>query len=65
VTSIFCLAHGNQIGWLIDPKDRSVIVYLPHQSPLVCDLPDMALPLPDLAAGLSLTVGELFSWLME
>jgi Uma2 family endonuclease len=62
---LHCLAHGSQMGWLIDPQDRSVIVYLPNRSPVVYDLPDMALPLPDFATGLSLAVGELFGWLME
>jgi Uma2 family endonuclease len=49
----------------IYPKDRSVIVYLPDQLPVVYDLPTMALPMPGFATGYSLTVGELFGWLME
>jgi Uma2 family endonuclease len=62
---LHCLKNGAEIGWMIYPKDRSVIVYLPDQLPVVYDLPSMALPMPGFAAGYSLTVGELFGWLME
>jgi hypothetical protein len=48
---------------MIYPKERSVIVYLPDQLPVVYDLPIMALPMPSFAAGL--IVSELFGWLME
>jgi Uma2 family endonuclease len=50
---------------MIYPKERSVIVYLPDQLPVVYDLSIMALPMPSFAAGYRLTVSELFGWLME
>jgi Uma2 family endonuclease len=62
---LHCLKNGTEIGWLIYPKERSVIVYLPNQLPVVYDLPSMALPMPGFATGYNLTVGELFGWLME
>jgi Uma2 family endonuclease len=32
---LHCLAHGSQMGWLIDPTTRSVIVYSRGQLPVV------------------------------
>jgi Uma2 family endonuclease len=62
---LHCLAHGTQMGWLIDPVERTVFIYLPNQPVLVCDRPEQQLPTPDFARALQLTVGELFSWLMD
>jgi Uma2 family endonuclease len=58
---LHCLRHGSQLGWLIDPNERSVLVY--H-----CDR------LPDLLTGtellpvleeveLNLSVEQMFGWL--
>jgi Uma2 family endonuclease len=62
---LHCLTHGTQMGWLIDPGERSVVVYLPGQLPMVYDTPVMELPVPEFAAEFCLTVGELFDWLLE
>jgi Uma2 family endonuclease len=58
---LHCLRKGSQLGWLIDPKERSVLVY--HRDRL-----------PDLFAGtdllpvlegvsLNLSVEQVFGWL--
>lgn len=58
---LHCLRHGSHLGWLVDPKERSVLVYQPD-----C--------LPDLLSGASLltvpeeidfklSAEELFGWL--
>lgn len=58
---LHCLRHGSRLGWLVDPKERSVLVYQPD-----C--------LPDLLSGASLltvpeaidfkqSAEELFGWL--
>jgi Uma2 family endonuclease len=62
-----CLQHGAQMGWLIDPGDRSVFVYRPGQPPLVFDLddPQTILPVPDFAQSVQLTVQSIFGWLNE
>jgi Uma2 family endonuclease len=62
---IHCLKHGTQMGWLIDPEDKTVFVYQPNQEIAIFDDPNDRLPMPDFAQGLELTVGELFSWLMD
>jgi Uma2 family endonuclease len=32
---LHCLAHGCQLGWLIDPDDYSILVFLPSREPQV------------------------------
>ncbi|HEY9632991.1 MAG TPA: Uma2 family endonuclease [Coleofasciculaceae cyanobacterium] len=60
---LHCLKHGSQLGWLIDPDERSVLVYPPGQQPELLQEPTDVLPVPDLVAQLSITVGDLFGWL--
>ena len=59
---LHCLKHGSRLGWLIDPDERSVLVYPLGQPELLRELGEM-LPVPDLVAGLQVTVGDLFGWL--
>ena len=30
---LHCLTYGCQLGWLIDPNDRSVMIFQPQQQP--------------------------------
>ena len=62
---IHCLKYETQMGWLIDPEEQTVFVYLPNQQPEVFDEPEQQLPVPSFANELKLTVGSLFGWLME
>ncbi|MGB8691345.1 MAG: Uma2 family endonuclease [Microcoleus sp.] len=62
---LHCLNHQTQMGWLIDPDEQSVFVYLPQQQTAVFDEPEMLLPVPSFASELRLSVGELFGWLLE
>ncbi|MBW4472900.1 MAG: Uma2 family endonuclease [Stenomitos rutilans HA7619-LM2] len=62
---LHCLQHGTQMGWLIDPEEKSVLVYTPPNQVAVFDEPDDRLPVPDFATGLQLTVGTVFGWLLE
>ena len=57
---LHCLRYGTQLGWLIDPEERVVLVFLPGQQPLEMAGGDR-LPIPDLE--LELTVAEVFGWL--
>lgn len=61
---LHCLKHGTQMGWLIDPDEQSVFVYLLDQPTNFYDEPDIQLPVPEFAKDFNLTEG-LFSWLME
>lgn len=61
---LYCLKSGTQMGWMVDPEERSVFVYLPNQQIEVFDESD-SLPVPSFASELQLTVGELFGWLLD
>ena len=60
---LHCLKHGSRLGWLIDPDERSVLVYPPGQQPELLQKPGDVLPVPDLVSQLRLTVRDLFAWL--
>jgi Uma2 family endonuclease len=60
---LHCLKHGSRLGWLIDPDERSVLVYPLGQQPELLQEPGDVLPVPDLVAQLRLTVRDLFGWL--
>ncbi|MBH8553230.1 Uma2 family endonuclease [Nostocaceae cyanobacterium CENA357] len=62
---LHCLKYGTQMGWLIDPAEQSVFIYLADQPTSVYDKPGTQLPVPQLAKDFKLTVEGLFSWLME
>ncbi|NJM49463.1 MAG: Uma2 family endonuclease [Alkalinema sp. RU_4_3] len=61
---LHCLQYGTAMGWLIDPDEKSVLVYRPKQEIEVFDEVDLVLPVPGFAIGLRLTVGELFGLLV-
>ncbi|MBD2508019.1 Uma2 family endonuclease [Nostoc muscorum FACHB-395] len=60
-----CLNFGTQMGWLIDPNEQTVFVYLPKQQPEVFDEPEQKLPVPSFANELNLSVASVFGWLLE
>lgn len=62
---LYCLKYGTQTGWLIDPEEKSVFVYLADQPTVVYDQPEAQLPVPAFAKDFSLTVENLFGWLLE
>ena len=62
---LHCLANGTQLGWLIDPQEKSVLVYFSAQQPAFFEDTHDVLPVPDFAKAFELTLGELFDWLLE
>jgi Uma2 family endonuclease len=60
---LHCLKHGCAMGWLIDPEDRSIVVYPAGQQAVFFDEAAQVILVPEFAAGVQLTVGELFGWL--
>lgn len=60
---LHCLEHGCQLGWLIDPEERSVLVFSSGEQLRVFSNDRDLLPTPDFLAELSLTSDRLFSWL--
>ncbi|NJK30618.1 MAG: Uma2 family endonuclease [Acaryochloris sp. SU_5_25] len=61
---LHCLNHGTQVGWLIDPYEQTIFVYLPNQQPQVFEETDQILAVPAFAAELQLSVGMVFGWLL-
>ena len=59
------LKHDTQMGWLIDPQEKAVLVYSPNKTTEVFTEPDLILPVPEFAGELELTVSHLFAWLLE
>ncbi|AFY71602.1 protein of unknown function DUF820 [Thalassoporum mexicanum PCC 7367] len=58
---LYSLDHDCQLGWLIDPTDRSILVFLPDQQPELwrgSDRPPGLAQIP-----LELSVEQIFSWL--
>ncbi|MBE9076099.1 Uma2 family endonuclease [Romeria aff. gracilis LEGE 07310] len=53
------------MGWLIDPDEQTVFVYLPERRLEVFDRSEQRLPVPAFASELGLTVGAVLGWLLE
>ncbi|MEQ9669220.1 Uma2 family endonuclease [Coleofasciculus sp. G2-EDA-02] len=62
---LHCLKYDSKMGWLIDPDEQSVFVYLPDRPTDVFDESQARLPVPEFAKDFNLTVGELFNLLLE
>jgi Uma2 family endonuclease len=62
---LYALNHGSQMGWLIDPSARSILIYLPQQQTQLFEEEEQILPVPDLVKDLQLTVGDVFGWLKK
>jgi len=62
---LHCLNHGTQMGWLIDPQEQCVFVYLPDQPPRVYDQSNSSLPVPEFAQDFDITLESLFAWLLD
>jgi Uma2 family endonuclease len=60
---LHCLKHGCAMGWLIDPEDRSIVVYPAGQQAVFFDEAAQVILVPEFAGEMQLTVGELFGWL--
>ncbi|MBH8553677.1 Uma2 family endonuclease [Nostocaceae cyanobacterium CENA357] len=62
---LHCLNYETQMGWLIDPGEQIIIVYIRNQQPIFLDEPNALLPVPDFASELKLTIRNLFGCLLE
>lgn len=60
---LHCLKNGCQMGWLIDPEERSLLIYPSGQQPELLQESQDVLPVPKLVTDLQLTVNDIFSWL--
>jgi Uma2 family endonuclease len=60
---LYCLKHGTEMGWLIDPAEKTVFVYRPKQEIEVFEDLEDVLPMPEWVEGVTVTVEALFDWL--
>ena len=56
---LYCLHHGSQLGWLIDPNDYSVLILTPQQEIEICRGSQQLQVLTDI--NLQLTAEEVFN----
>jgi Uma2 family endonuclease len=60
---VHCLDNGTEVGWLIDPVEKMIMVYQPdRQVQIIKDL-DSELIVPEFASKVKLTAGDVFNWL--
>jgi Uma2 family endonuclease len=62
---LYCLDHGTQMGWLIDPDEEMVFVYFSNRTIAVFEDKTQILPVPEFASPIALTIGEISSWLED
>lgn len=58
---LYCLRHGSQLGWLIDPDDYSILIFAPQQEPQVCRGTSQLKVLPGV--DLEINAEQMFAWL--
>jgi Uma2 family endonuclease len=58
---LYCLQHQCELGWLIDPADRSIVVFRPDTQPELLQSGDRLPVLEEI--DLELTVNQVFAWL--
>jgi Uma2 family endonuclease len=58
---LHCLKYGCQLGWLLDPGDRSILVFQSKQQPELRQGKDDLIVLDEIE--LNLTVEQVFGWL--
>ena len=58
---LYCLEFGSRLGWLVDPEDRSILVFLPDQNLRIFRGENQPTLLQEIP--LQLTVNQIFSWL--
>ncbi|MGY6529990.1 MAG: Uma2 family endonuclease [Cyanobacterium sp.] len=59
---IFCLNHGTKLGWFIDTKDKSVMIFQANKLPEI-KYHDDQLSTLDILQNWQISVDELFNWL--
>jgi Uma2 family endonuclease len=58
---LYSLQHGTKLGWMLDPSDRSIVVFLPNQQPIFYEGGDHLSVLSSIM--LELTCEQIFGWL--
>lgn len=59
---LFCLNHGTELGWLIEPQERLIIIFKPGHQPEIKEKQEN-LPVLSLLADWQISVQNVFSCL--
>lgn len=59
---LFSLQNGTKLGYLIDPEDESITVFLPNSLPEIKEKQDI-LPVLDVLQSWHLIAEDIFNWL--
>jgi Uma2 family endonuclease len=59
---LYCFEYGCQLGWLIEPSDRSILVLKPNTPPQLLRENNTLPVLPEIP--LTITVATIFNWLI-
>ncbi|MGK7944037.1 MAG: Uma2 family endonuclease [Microcystaceae cyanobacterium] len=59
------LNHGSQMGWLIDPNEQTIFVYISQQQTTFFEDSLEILPVPNFIQELQLKVGDVFDCLWD
>ncbi len=57
------LSHGTQMGWLIDPSERTILTYPRGKQPQSFEDNQSRLSVPEFAGSVNVTHGDVFGWL--
>lgn len=57
------LQHGTEVGWLIDPAEKTIFVYHSQNQVEMVNDSSQVLIVPEFAELVSLTADEIFGWL--
>ena len=60
---LHALDNGTQMGWLINPKERSILTCEAGKQPQLFTQDEQILSVPSFATPLELRFGEVFGWL--
>ncbi|MGB7417467.1 MAG: Uma2 family endonuclease, partial [Thermosynechococcaceae cyanobacterium] len=58
---LYSLQQGTQLGWMLDPSDRSILVFVPNQLPMFYEGGESLPILAPISA--ELTCNQIFGWL--
>jgi Uma2 family endonuclease len=60
---LHCLDNGTEIGWLIDPAEKTIFIYQQDKQVIFIDVLEQELIVPSFTELVKLTAGDLFNWL--
>ncbi|PZO56838.1 MAG: hypothetical protein DCF15_07950 [Phormidesmis priestleyi] len=66
---LYCLKHGTQLGWLIDPDEQTIFIHSLECPLRVFDMESQdeskPLPVPRFANSVTLTTKSIMNWLLD